>query len=395
MGEATADASGQTEPQDAVPHGDALRQGTEPPCDPSHSRAQLDALDLTELQLAVTATAERLWRQYAWTGLARSSFGVFGVLLAAWTTEIRAHECTPFVGCYSAEHSLGSDELARISILLLFVFGALLELLCLLAPADERWRASSKAVVKLNSLTWTWAMAAEDADAIAQPGGYAEAYADATRKCVSSATVGPFFEVPSVCLDPTAGIGQLREKPPLERWSYYCETRLGAKEKEYRRFIHHANRAANRLRILLVLLYVAGIVFAALSLLHRDLDIGILGVVSTFLTGRAAALAARHPIGSAHAYKEAADSLNLQRLKLIHWDRIDSAGAEKHVRDLVCIAEQHITQLPPRPGSLLPRLARTTRPAVAPWPGSAEPGRPGARNNESQDLVADSATRQG
>ncbi|QMU74659.1 hypothetical protein GXW83_01530 [Streptacidiphilus sp. PB12-B1b] len=142
----------------------------------------------------------------------------------------------------------------------------------------------------------------------------------------------------------------MRRLPPRERWSAYLELRLAVKEQEFGLAGHGAHRLASRLRILLVLLYIVGILFAALSMFHRDLDIGFLGVVSTFLTGRASALAARRPDAARRAYADAAGGLAVIRLTPIDADDVDRLGAEARVRQRVVDTEKIIMGVPPRTG---------------------------------------------
>jgi SMODS and SLOG-associating 2TM effector domain 1/SMODS and SLOG-associating 2TM effector domain 3 len=313
---------------------------------------ELTGLDQTGLQHAADRTAAQLWWQHAWTGFVRSAIGVVGVLLAVWTSEIRSRECTPLVGCVDVTHSSGADETARICILLLFVLGALLELFCLLSTPDERWQAGSRLAATLSSCTWSWAMAAEAESESGQspPQDYAAQYVVAAIECVRKSGVsllpGPTPRPP----DPTPGLHLMRQLPARERWSAYLEARLKVKELEFNLASHRAHRTASRLRLLLVLLYIVGIFFAALSMFQRTLDIGFLGVVSTFLTGRASALAARRPDAARRAYADAAGGLAVVRLRSIHADDVDRLGAETLVRGRVVEAEKIIVGVPPRTG---------------------------------------------
>ncbi|MEY9966284.1 putative membrane protein [Streptacidiphilus sp. MAP12-16] len=309
----------------------------------------LIGLDRSSLLVATNTTATRLWWQYAWSGFGRSMLGVLGVLFAAWTAQIRSRECSPLVGCLTVAHATGADEVARIAILLLFVLGAMLELFCLLARPDERWRAAAELSIALSSCSWRWAMAVETLPAAASPQDYAARYVEAANQLVNRSRVD-LVELPAAEPGPTRGMYALVRMPPRERWEAYQLTRLRTERQQFRHAAERARRIASRLRMLLVLLYLLGVLFAAISMLHRSVDIGFLGVVSTFLTGRATSLAARRPEAVRRAYGAAAQDLDAYACTPLVWDRDDQEGAQARVRELVGSVEEIITGVPPTPG---------------------------------------------
>jgi hypothetical protein len=141
------------------------------------------------------------------------------------------------------------------------------------------------------------AAAGEPVDEVVRRGVALEALNDYKQRYLEQVDsllggAAPIGAVDPDCLYLSAEAQRVVVLPYQQRVETYSR-RLYDVQELLLRSARRSGRSRDRLMACMVLLFLAGSMFASVSMLHRDLDTGLLGVMSTFLTGRAATLAAR------------------------------------------------------------------------------------------------------